>query len=418
MAKVIAFASAKGGSGKTTITASFGRLLAELGMHTLMIDFDEATNGLSLLHIDEINMYKDQYEASGMKLDGMFPVDMVNNNVVNIVENLDILPASFDFSLNDQRQSEEYEFKILKVLASFASSYDYILIDAQAGSDAASMAAVSPAVSELVVIVSEYDPMSAAGIERLKSLDSRAFSFDRTYILLNKMLPEFVQSFKEFMSVSHYLAPIPWTADAVRAYSRRAIAFDTEQGNAFTLSIINAFRGLPLPRLSMAFGSWIKKKSSLIRQPVTTQYEETENLLRSAIDLRAVLNKDNKLRLIRKKIVFLLPLILIAMVVSYFTINDNYNNKNIGEIFSGQKFSNSIVNEMIYIIAFLLPFALVFYALGSDVFDCDKKKPSLDNYEEERLSRQIEVYRKKLSELEFLRAASDSELVEKHFSGS
>ena len=48
-ARVICFASAKGGSGKTVITATIGSFLAALGKRVLLIDTDAATNGLTLL---------------------------------------------------------------------------------------------------------------------------------------------------------------------------------------------------------------------------------------------------------------------------------------------------------------------------------------------------------------------------------
>src|ERR1700734_2983203 len=50
------------------------------------------------------------------------------------------------------------------------NDYDYILLDAQAGSDHYAAVAMSKRVSDVVVLVAEYDPMSAAGIERLKGL--------------------------------------------------------------------------------------------------------------------------------------------------------------------------------------------------------------------------------------------------------
>ena len=53
-AKVICFASAKGGSGKTVISASLAKFLAAVGKKVLLVDMDAATNGLSLLYLDEL----------------------------------------------------------------------------------------------------------------------------------------------------------------------------------------------------------------------------------------------------------------------------------------------------------------------------------------------------------------------------
>ena len=50
-ANVICFASAKGGAGKTVVTATVGTFLAALGKRVLIIDTDAATNGLTLFYI-------------------------------------------------------------------------------------------------------------------------------------------------------------------------------------------------------------------------------------------------------------------------------------------------------------------------------------------------------------------------------
>jgi hypothetical protein len=46
----------------------------------------------------------------------------------------------------------------------------------------------------LTVLEFGNDPVSAAGVERLKDLARDDFTYERTWILLNKILPEFVKS--------------------------------------------------------------------------------------------------------------------------------------------------------------------------------------------------------------------------------
>ncbi len=89
-------------------------------------------------------------------------------------------------------------------------------------------------ISDEVIIVSEYDPVSAAGVERLKGLLREDLTIDRTWILLNKLLPDFVQSFTDFLEVVKYPNPIPWDAEVVKAYARRKLALDLNYGNNHT----------------------------------------------------------------------------------------------------------------------------------------------------------------------------------------
>ena len=45
--KVITFVSGKGGAGKTTAAISIAKIVADMGLPSLLIDFDLATNGAS-----------------------------------------------------------------------------------------------------------------------------------------------------------------------------------------------------------------------------------------------------------------------------------------------------------------------------------------------------------------------------------
>ena len=69
-AKVLCFASAKGGSGKTVITATIGAFLSALGKRVLLVDADAATNGLTLLYIKEVLLR--QGKTSDESPEGLF----------------------------------------------------------------------------------------------------------------------------------------------------------------------------------------------------------------------------------------------------------------------------------------------------------------------------------------------------------
>ncbi len=55
-AKIYCMASAKGGTGKTFLTATFAEFLVALGKKVLIIDADASTNGLTIFYIDEVKL--------------------------------------------------------------------------------------------------------------------------------------------------------------------------------------------------------------------------------------------------------------------------------------------------------------------------------------------------------------------------
>lgn len=284
MSSVICFASAKGGSGKTTITASFARFLSETQKRVLMIDCDEGTHGLTLMYLNEVN---EHCKRSERRLGGTFDIEndakpeLLRASIVEVRPGLCLLPARHSFSdamRGSIRESSDGAL-IPSIVEILREDFDYILLDAQAGISSASRAAMSQSASDTVILVSEYDPMSNAGVERLKASLPEELDVGRTWILLNKLLPEFVSKFTEFLTVAKYLPPVPWTADVVRAYSRRSLALDFENGNQFTLAILNALRELLVGVERENLEQWVNEQTDRLREPIVAQIEETQELL-------------------------------------------------------------------------------------------------------------------------------------------
>lgn len=283
-ANVICFASSKGGSGKTTITATLGTFLRETGKRVLMIDCDEGTHGLTLMYLSEVN---DHRKMSNLPVSGIFdtndewPPELVERSLIELSKGLFFLPARHSFTetsfLSD---ANSFGQNLEAVLHYSIDKFDYILLDAQAGISSASRLVMSPSLSDSVILVSEYDPMSNAGIERLKARLPDELDVGRTWILLNKLLPEFVSKFSEFLSVAKYLPPVPWTADVVRAYSRRKLALDFRGGNQFTLAILNIVRELTPDAEREQLENWVSEQTARLREPIERQIEDAELLLK------------------------------------------------------------------------------------------------------------------------------------------
>lgn len=281
-AQVICLCSAKGGSGKTTVTAALGTFLAAVGKRVLLVDADEATMGLTLLYLREVDRHR---YAPSPRLErtprGLFEFvrDLSMEDMTPIAENLQLFPAAYnlgdsgDSVLQGGRAGNERISVAVKMLR---GSYDYVLVDSQAGIEDATRVSASRGVSDVVVIVSEFDPMSVAGIKRLEVTFPSEMSFDRTWILLNKMLPEFAREAGDFMEVFRHLPPIAWNADVVRAYARRGLALNLQTGNEYTYSVMRLLKVLLGPPMDDRIDRWVESRVRAMRIPLRQRYEEVE----------------------------------------------------------------------------------------------------------------------------------------------
>ena len=324
-AKVYCIASAKGGSGKTMVTANIASFLASLGKRCLIVDCDAATQGMTLLYIDEVSS-----KSNGKKV-GLFEYrrafedatsqnepKRVEDNIITLSDGVDLFPATYTFSSDSREQNTASIKNLEKFLPLLREHYDLIFLDAQAGADEHSRVAMSKDISDEVVIVSEYDPMSSAGVERLKQIVGQDLDFSRTAVLLNKMLPEFVGKFSEFLSVANYLPPIPWNADVVRAYAKRKLALDLERGNAFTLAIIRTVTALMGQDAEIDIERWTRERAYALRAPLEEQYAAAEAELDAALREKNKLERIRRLRLLYQGYIVVVASALAVGALAYF----------------------------------------------------------------------------------------------------
>lgn len=396
-ARIICMASAKGGSGKTSIVASFGAFLAAIGKKVLLIDTDAATNGLSFLYLKEILAFNQKCKSESSEAKGVydFEENCEDIKVVALPTKADLLPATFNFKNTENVSSTQYEKSLKSIVTKMATEYDYIFLDAQAGSDIFAQIAMNSKISDEVVIVSEYDPMSAAGIERLKGLMRDELTYIRTSILLNKMLPDFVKSFNDFMEIAKYLSPIPWSKDVVLAYARRNLALDVEKGNEFTLSIMQTLKGLLGEEISQDIKKWSKEKESIVREPLETQYQDAEKELQVLYREKKFLSRKNIFRRQREKLTFVFVLITIPVFLFFSPITGNF----LSFLGDYKATVSAIIAASTAIIAYLT----------SSYFNSVK----ISEYDvvEDRLYRRISVLHDRLRVLETLRDADLETLI-------
>src|SRR6185436_9816284 len=245
-AKAICIASAKGGAGKTGLTATFGSFLSDLGLKVLLIDGDFATCGLTLLYLKEVGARANAVHSMSRSPVGLCEAiaEPLACDEVELREGLSLIPASYRLPAVGVQSSEITRQRLSSLLHDQRHRFDFILIDAQAGAAELAQIAMSRRVADEVVIVSEYDRISAAGVERLKAQLRDDLTDDRAWILLNKISPEVAQSTADFHESARHLGPIPWDAEVFRNYAKRSLAINSETENAHTLAVLRTLKAL------------------------------------------------------------------------------------------------------------------------------------------------------------------------------
>jgi MinD-like ATPase involved in chromosome partitioning or flagellar assembly len=284
MATIICFCSAKGGSGKTAIAASSASFLADIGKRVLIIDTDSATSGMTLL------LLKNIFNNEQRKLVGIYDSDITNIAPNKIKENLFFIPSSSHIKDNNYYRSNEFNIRINKVISENINNFDVIIIDAEAGMERSTFDAIS--ISQKVVIVTEFDPLSASGVERLKIIYSNILPMSQTFILVNKLLPEFSKIQSEYFIAWNHLPPIPFDFEVMRAYARGEIPWRIDNLTSFDRAIIRAVQEI-LPTYKQEVSNWLEQRSQKNNEPINTAYRNIQSEIEEV---------TNNLALIRAKI--------------------------------------------------------------------------------------------------------------------
>lgn len=153
MARVIAVASGKGGTGKTTITANLGIALAKLGQKVLLIDADVAMANLSLI----LGM-----QSSPITLhDVLLGEAQVHDAIYDGPEGVRFIPSGLSLD-NYKRVDSE---RLSGIVSQLTEEYDFILLDVAAGIEKNVLSALSASQETLMVTM----PTSPAIADALKT---------------------------------------------------------------------------------------------------------------------------------------------------------------------------------------------------------------------------------------------------------
>jgi chromosome partitioning protein len=150
MGRTIAVVNQKGGVGKTTTAVNLTAALTELGLKTLLCDFDPQANATSGLGVDK---RKAKYSVYDVVINDV-PVE----NAIVQTKFGDVLPSSADLAgaAVELITSEHREHQLRHALESVKGNYDAILIDCPPSLEMLTLNGLSAADSILIPVQCEY----------------------------------------------------------------------------------------------------------------------------------------------------------------------------------------------------------------------------------------------------------------------
>jgi cellulose biosynthesis protein BcsQ len=259
MSHVLAFASGKGGTGKTVVSLATAQLLAATGKRVVVYDADASTRGLThylSAAIDtsrpgladassedkpqSVSLMSELGELVVYPMVGRLDVGVPEPNIDNAVRNLRRL----------LRENDEI--------------FDYQLVDLQAG--------ITPfldsiyTAADTTLVVTEADPVSIAAVAYLRRHLDR-LGRRRVGGIVNRALPGEEQYFE---SLTDYASDIKWTGvlpldpDVRRAFFRRQLPIKRGSGDPFALSLIDSLKrnGSPLDLDLQQAAGWVQAPGS------------------------------------------------------------------------------------------------------------------------------------------------------------
>ena len=150
MGKIYTIVNQKGGVGKTTTAVNLSSALHDLGLKTLMCDFDPQANATSGLGIEKRKIKKSVYDVV---VNGVKTEEAIISTPYG-----DVLPSAADLAgaAVELIASEHREHQLEKALETVKDQYDVILIDCPPSLEMLTLNSLAAADSILVPVQCEY----------------------------------------------------------------------------------------------------------------------------------------------------------------------------------------------------------------------------------------------------------------------
>ncbi len=150
MGKIFAIVNQKGGVGKTTTAVNLSSALHDLGLRTLLCDFDPQANATSGLGIEKRKIKNSVYDVV---INGVDPKEAIVQTPYG-----DVLPSSSDLAgaAVELIGMDSREFQLKNALAKLRFDYDVIFIDCPPSLELLTLNGLCAADSIVVPVQCEY----------------------------------------------------------------------------------------------------------------------------------------------------------------------------------------------------------------------------------------------------------------------
>jgi chromosome partitioning protein len=179
------FLNFKGGTGKSTVSASYGFRLAQMGVRTLLIDLDPQGHLTQCLGLNSQQFPKTLFNA-------LIEKEEIEKIVVKTdLPTLDIIPSNLNlspvelslFSMNSR------EFRLRRVLRSVEKNYELIVMDASPSIGLLNLNAILASNDLIIPVLADF--LSYHGLkilfETLSTIEEDfSFVFENIFIFLNR----------------------------------------------------------------------------------------------------------------------------------------------------------------------------------------------------------------------------------------
>jgi len=179
------FLNFKGGTGKSTISASYGFRLAQMGHRTLLIDLDPQGHLTQCLGLNNQQYPKTLFNA-------LIEKEAIEKIIVKTdLPTLDVIPSNLNlspielslFSMNSR------EFRLKKLLCNIEKNYDLLIMDASPSIGLLNLNAILASNDLIIPVLADF--LSYHGLkilfETLSTIEEDfSFVFENIFIFLNR----------------------------------------------------------------------------------------------------------------------------------------------------------------------------------------------------------------------------------------
>jgi len=179
------FLNFKGGTGKSTISASYGFRLAQMGVRTLLIDLDPQGHLTQCLGLNNQQFPKTLFNA-------LIEKEEIEKTIVKTdLPTLDIIPSNLNlspvelslFSMNSR------EFRLKRLLSTVEKNYELIVMDASPSIGLLNLNAILASNDLIIPVLADF--LSYHGLkilfETLSTIEEDfSFVFENIFIFLNR----------------------------------------------------------------------------------------------------------------------------------------------------------------------------------------------------------------------------------------